>query len=122
MSGLHQAFFVIADVSGYTTFLSHAELDHATEIIGDLMNVILRSLRPSLRLTEFEGDAALLHGTTAQVSPDIARPFAQRLRSAKRGRWCHWASRRSLGRGAACPRSAVDVQGAARTRGRSRAS
>ena len=40
------AFFVIADISGYTSFLEAVELDHAQDIIADLMDTILRRLRP----------------------------------------------------------------------------
>jgi hypothetical protein len=40
------AFFVIADISGYTSFLEAVELDHAQDIIADLMDTILRRPRP----------------------------------------------------------------------------
>ncbi len=52
------ACFVIADISGYTSFLHGAELDHAQDIIADVMDTVLRRLRPPFRLAKFEGDAA----------------------------------------------------------------
>jgi hypothetical protein len=41
---------VIADISGYTNFLAGVELDHAQDIIADVMNTSARSLvRPRHR-------------------------------------------------------------------------
>ena len=52
------ACFVIADISGYTHFVSGVELDHAQDIIADIMDTLVRALRPPFRLAKFEGDAA----------------------------------------------------------------
>ena len=52
------ACFVIADISGYTSYLAGVELDHAQDIIADLMDTVVRCLRPRFRLAKFEGDAA----------------------------------------------------------------
>ena len=40
------ACFMIADISGYTSFLAGVELDHAQDIIADVMDTVLRRLRP----------------------------------------------------------------------------
>jgi hypothetical protein len=47
------AFFVIADISGYTKFLAVAELEHAQDIIADFMGTMVESLRPLFRLAKF---------------------------------------------------------------------
>ena len=60
---LESAYFLIADFSGYTSFLAGVELDHAHDIISDLMNTVVRRLRPPFRLAKFEGDAALFYGS-----------------------------------------------------------
>ena len=52
------ACFLIADISGYTSYLAGVELDHAQDIIADLMDTVVRCLRPPFRLAKFEGDAA----------------------------------------------------------------
>ena len=44
------ACFLIADISGYTSFLTGVELDHAHDIITDVMNTVVRRLRPPFRL------------------------------------------------------------------------
>ena len=61
------AYFVIADISGYTSFLAGVELDHAQDIIADLMDTVVKGLRPPFRLAKFEGDAAFVYATTAKV-------------------------------------------------------
>ena len=37
------ACFVIADISGYTHFVSGVELDHAQDIIADIMDTLVRA-------------------------------------------------------------------------------
>lgn len=53
-------FLVIADLTGYTEYLSRSELEHAPAIAGDLLETILGRLEPPFRLTKFEGDAAFV--------------------------------------------------------------
>ena len=55
------ACLLIADITGYTSFLSGAELDHAQDILADLMTVVVKSLRPRFRLAKLEGDAAFVY-------------------------------------------------------------
>ncbi|HEX5451175.1 MAG TPA: hypothetical protein VFW86_02185, partial [Candidatus Limnocylindrales bacterium] len=49
---------LIADISGYTSYLAGVELDHAQDILADLMATVVTSLRPTFRLAKLEGDAA----------------------------------------------------------------
>jgi hypothetical protein len=51
-------FLVIADLTGYTAYLSGSELEHAPAIAGDLLETIVGRLDPPFRLAKFEGDAA----------------------------------------------------------------
>jgi len=53
-------FLVIADLTGYTAYLSGSELEHAPLIAGDLLETIVGRLDPPFRLAKFEGDAAFL--------------------------------------------------------------
>ena len=55
------ACLVIADISGYTSYLAGVELDHAQDILGDLMTTVVGSLRPSFQLAKLEGDAAFCY-------------------------------------------------------------
>ena len=53
-------FLVVADITGYTAYLSRGELEHAPAIAGDLLETIVGRLDPPFRLAKFEGDAAFL--------------------------------------------------------------
>jgi hypothetical protein len=54
-------FLVIADLTGYTAYLTRSELEHAPAIAGDLLETIVGRLDPPFRLAKFEGDAAFLY-------------------------------------------------------------
>jgi uncharacterized protein YndB with AHSA1/START domain len=58
---VENACFLIADISGYTSYLAGVELEHAQDIIADLMDTVVRCLRPPFKLAKFEGDAAFLY-------------------------------------------------------------
>ena len=53
-------FLVIADLTGYTAYLSGSEIEHAPAIAGDLLETIVGRLEPPYRLAKLEGDAAFL--------------------------------------------------------------
>jgi uncharacterized protein YndB with AHSA1/START domain len=53
-------FLAIADLTGYTAYLSGSEIEHAPVIAGDLLETIVGRLEPPFRLAKFEGDAAFL--------------------------------------------------------------
>ena len=59
---IEQGYLVLADVSGYTGFLAGVELEHATGILGDLIQQMLDGLTPPLELARIEGDAVFVHG------------------------------------------------------------
>jgi hypothetical protein len=90
------ACLVIADISGYTGFLAGAELDHAQDILADLMSTVVAAFRPSFKLAKLEGDAAFVYTLTATV--DAAQlqdtiegcyfSFRRRLRDIQRASTC----------------------------------
>ncbi len=55
--------FLIADISGYTGYLADVELDHAQDILADLIGAVVSALRPNFRLAKLEGDAAFTYMT-----------------------------------------------------------
>jgi uncharacterized protein YndB with AHSA1/START domain len=61
------ACLVIADITGYTSYLAGVELDHAQDILADLMDTVVRALRPTFRLAKLEGDAAFTYAITATI-------------------------------------------------------
>ncbi len=58
---VQQGYLLLADISGYTAFLTGTELDHATGVIDDLTGCIVEHLPPPLRLVKLEGDAVFTY-------------------------------------------------------------
>ena len=65
------ACLLIADISGYTSYLTGVELDHAQDILADLMETIVRALRPGFQLAKLEGDAAFTFSVTEKVDGSL---------------------------------------------------
>jgi hypothetical protein len=59
--------FLIADISGYTGYLADVELDHAQDILADLVGAVVTALRPNFRLAKLEGDAAFTFMSAEKV-------------------------------------------------------
>jgi uncharacterized protein YndB with AHSA1/START domain len=59
--------FLIADISGYTGYLADVELDHAQDILADLVGAVVTALRPNFRLAKLEGDAAFTFMTAEAI-------------------------------------------------------
>lgn len=62
MIRLTHAVLVIADISGYTDFITQREISlaHAEQVITDLMEAMVDRTAHPLEINKFEGDAALL--------------------------------------------------------------
>ena len=67
LSHPESACLLIADISGYTRYLAGTELDHAQDILADLMTTVVNALRPAYRLAKLEGDAAFVYMLTDRV-------------------------------------------------------
>ncbi len=67
LSSARPTCFLIADISGYTGYLADVELDHAQDILADLIGAVVTALRPNFRLAKLEGDAAFTFATTERV-------------------------------------------------------
>ncbi|MDH4142501.1 MAG: DUF2652 domain-containing protein, partial [Chloroflexota bacterium] len=61
LSSAQPTCFLIADISGYTGYLADVELDHAQDILADLIGAVVTALRPNFRLAKLEGDAAFTY-------------------------------------------------------------
>ena len=68
-----QGFLVLADISGYTAFLTGTELEHAQAIIHELTTLIRERLAPPLRFVKLEGDAVFCY------ADETAFPDGERL-------------------------------------------
>jgi len=66
--GVQEGYLLLADISGYTAFLTGTELDHATGVVEDLTSCIVEYLPPPLRLVKLEGDAVFTYAPEAAFS------------------------------------------------------
>ena len=53
---------VLADISGFTEFVTSTELEHGSQIIAALLEVVMLRLSPPLEIQEVEGDAVFALG------------------------------------------------------------
>ena len=60
-----QGYLVIADISGYTSYLTHTELEHAHGIVDELTHLVIARLGEPLRFVELEGDAVFVYAPAA---------------------------------------------------------
>jgi len=67
-----QGYLVLADISGYTSFLTSTELEHAHGIVAELTELVIARLAEPLRFVELEGDAVFAYAP-AQAFADAER-------------------------------------------------
>lgn len=48
---------VLADISGYTTFVAETELEHSRAILNELLETLVRAIARHVRIGQIEGDA-----------------------------------------------------------------
>jgi class 3 adenylate cyclase len=60
---------VLADISGFTAFVTAVELEHGPQIIGALLEAVMQRLAPPLEIQEVEGDAVFALGPDGALLP-----------------------------------------------------
>jgi uncharacterized protein YndB with AHSA1/START domain len=96
MADTTRACLIIADISGYTEYLAGVELEHAHDILADLMTTVVKALRPGFKLSKLEGDAAFVYSPTETLDGSILMDsiegcyfaFRQRLLSIQQASSC----------------------------------
>lgn len=71
MSQPEPTCLLIADISGYTEYLAGVEIEHAQDVLADLIGIVVTSLRPNFRLAKLEGDAAFCFAPGEQVDGSV---------------------------------------------------
>ncbi len=57
-----RGFIVIADITGYTTYLNESELEHAQGTLTDLLTLLIDHTQRPLIISRLEGDAVISYG------------------------------------------------------------
>lgn len=61
-------YLVIADISGYTSFVAGTELEHSHEILSDLLSTICDKIAALLTIHKLEGDAVFAYAPETKLS------------------------------------------------------
>jgi uncharacterized protein YndB with AHSA1/START domain/class 3 adenylate cyclase len=59
---------LIADITGYTDYLRDTELEHAQDVLADLLETIIDGIEPPFTLSKLEGDAAFAYVSSSEMS------------------------------------------------------
>lgn len=98
---VEQGFLVLADISGYEAYIAGTEIEHAQEIIADLLEFLIHRLRPAFTLVQVEADAIfaymsekrMLRGETlVELIENTYVAFKDQLTSIKRHHTCTCAA------------------------------
>jgi len=60
---------VLADISGFTEFVTATELEHGPPIIAELLGEVMRQISPPLEIQEVEGDAVFALAADRVLGP-----------------------------------------------------
>lgn len=62
MATTTHGYLLIADITGYTQYLSESELEHAQQVLTVLLELLVARTRPPLILNRLAGDAVISYG------------------------------------------------------------
>ncbi len=87
---------LLADITGYTAYLQGTEIEHAEDVLADLLETIISGVEPPFEVSKLEGDAVFAHMPTAVIdSPMLFDTiettyfaFRRRLRDVVHGTTC----------------------------------
>jgi hypothetical protein len=68
-------YLVLADISGFTAFVTATELEHGAEVTGVLLADVMAALSPPLEIQELEGDAVFALGPDAGEDRRLIEAF-----------------------------------------------
>lgn len=66
---IRTGFLVLADLSGFTAFVTATELEHGPPLVAELLEQVIRAIAPPLDVEGVEGDAVFALGLDGRVDP-----------------------------------------------------
>lgn len=58
---IREGHLFMADLTGYTAFMTASELEHAGPVLAALLNTVIDEVKPPLEIANLEGDAVFFH-------------------------------------------------------------
>ena len=102
---LRLGYLVLADISGYTSFLAKVEIEHAHEILTDLLETLVKRFQSLLTISKLEGDAVFAFveenkvprgETVLELIESTYADFRQRRDTSKRVTTCNCRACQSM--------------------------
>lgn len=75
------ALYFMPDISGFTNFVTHTEIEHSKHIISELLELLIDSDIIGLKLVEIEGDALFMYTETMPSFNDLVEQSKKMLNS-----------------------------------------
>ena len=69
-----QGTFILADISGYTRFVASVAIEHSNEIIGHLLNAMLKANSGQWNVANIEGDCIFFYREGREEAPGALCP------------------------------------------------
>jgi len=96
LASAQQGCLLLADITGYTAYLQGTELEHAQDVLADLLETIIAAIEPPFEVSKLEGDAVFAHMPAADVDAPLLFDtiestyfaFRRRLRDVVHGTTC----------------------------------
>lgn len=80
VSTVKSAYFIIADISGYTEFMSKTAITHAKGILEGIFGAVLPAIRSPLMISGLQGDAVFAYAFESDVlTKQFIMDFAEQL-------------------------------------------
>lgn len=91
-----RGYLLLADITGYTNYLQGSELEHAQDVLADLLETIIAGIEPPFLLSKLEGDAAFAYVSADAMSAHLLLDtmestyfsFKRRLRDIRHATTC----------------------------------
>ena len=61
-------YLLLADISGYTSYVASTELTHSQDILSELLELIIERFKPLLTIAKIEGDAVFAYAPEIKIS------------------------------------------------------
>ena len=67
MNETQHGYLLLADISGYTSYVASTELAHSQEILSELLELIIERFKPLLTIAKIEGDAVFAYTAETKI-------------------------------------------------------
>ena len=65
---IQNGYFILADISGFTSFMEDTEIAHSSNILRNIIELIIGHFTPTMELAEVEGDAVFAYAAAPKIS------------------------------------------------------